>query len=133
MSESTSGWSREFDESIALPGGRKLVCLRDAANYITALPKNESALHDWQAAIEALMLVADLGGQRAAPVVVPEGPAAGSGVWSSAVDPGVPLGPGLLATCVVFHGPHVRIATARINATAITANLRRKLIEPSRS
>jgi hypothetical protein len=72
-------------------------------------------------------------GQRAAPVVVSEGLAAGGGVWLSAVDPGVPLGPGLLATCVVFHGPHVRIATARINATAITANLRRKLIEPSRS
>ena len=44
-------------------------------------------------------------GQRAASVVVPdEGLAAGGGVWSSAVDPGVPLGPGLLATCSVFHG-----------------------------
>jgi hypothetical protein len=73
-----------------------------------------------------------LRGQRAAPVVVPEGPAAGGGVWSSVVDPGIPLGPGLLATRVVFHGPPVRIATARINATAITANVR-KLIEPSRS
>jgi hypothetical protein len=72
------------------------------------------------------------GGQRAAPVVVvPEGPAAGGGVWSSAVDPGIPLGPGLLGTRVVFHGPHVRIATARMNATAIAANVR-KLIEPSR-
>ena len=36
--------------------------------------------------------------QRAAPVVVPEGPSAGGGVLSIAVDPGVPLGPGLLAT-----------------------------------
>ena len=62
--------------------------------------------------------------QRAAPVVVPnEGLAAGGGVWSSAVDPGVPLGPGLLATCSVLHGPHLRIATARMNAT-ITANVR---------
>jgi hypothetical protein len=52
-------------------------------------------------------------GQRAAPVVVPdEGLAAGGGAGLTAVDPGVPPGPGLLATCVVFHGPHVRIATA---------------------
>jgi len=58
-------------------------------------------------------------------VGVPEGVAAGGGVWSTAVDPGVPLGPGLLATCSVFHGPHVRIATARMNATAITANVRK--------
>ena len=32
--------------------------LRDAANYITCLPKKESHLPEWQAAIEALMLVA---------------------------------------------------------------------------
>jgi hypothetical protein len=57
-----SGWSREFDESIALPGGGKLVVLRDAANYVTALPAKEAALPEWQAAIEALILVADLGG-----------------------------------------------------------------------
>src|SRR3982074_1854972 len=63
-------------------------------------------------------------GQRAAPVVVPdEGLAAGGGGWSSAVDPGVPLGPGLLATCSVFHGPHVRIVTASMT-TAIMANVR---------
>jgi hypothetical protein len=63
--------------------------------------------------------------QRAAPVVVSEGPAAGGGVWFSAVDPGVPLGPGLLGMCVMFHGPHVRIATARMSAAAIRANRRR--------
>jgi len=61
-------------------------------------------------------------------VGVPEGVAAGGGVWSTAVDPGVPLGPGLLATCSVFHGPHVRIATARMNATAITANVRKLIM-----
>ena len=69
-------------------------------------------------------------GQRAVSVVVSEGPAAGGGVWFSAVDPGVPLGPGLLAICSVFHGPHVRIAIASMNAP-ITANVR-KLIEPFR-
>jgi hypothetical protein len=29
------GWKRRFDEPIPLPGGRKLVTLRDAGNYIT--------------------------------------------------------------------------------------------------
>jgi len=45
-----------------LPDGRTLVTLHDAATHITGLPKKESALPEWQAAIEALMLVADLGG-----------------------------------------------------------------------
>ena len=55
-------WSREFDEPIPLPGGRSLVTLRDAAAHITALPKKEAALPEWQTAIEALMLVVELGG-----------------------------------------------------------------------
>jgi hypothetical protein len=38
MSEPSSGWGRQFDEPIGLPDGRRLV-LRDAASYITALPK----------------------------------------------------------------------------------------------
>jgi len=45
-----------------LPDGRKLVTLRDAASYITALPKKEADAAEWQAAIEALMLVVELGG-----------------------------------------------------------------------
>jgi hypothetical protein len=53
MSEPSSGWGRQFDEPIELPDGRKLVVLRDAAGYITALPKKESAAPEWQAAIEA--------------------------------------------------------------------------------
>ena len=51
-------WQREFEDPISLPGGRVLVTLRDAADYITALPKRESARPEWQTAIEALMLVA---------------------------------------------------------------------------
>jgi hypothetical protein len=39
-----------------------LSTLRDAANYITELPKAEAAEPEWQAAIQALMLVADLNG-----------------------------------------------------------------------
>jgi hypothetical protein len=31
MLERSSGWGRELDEPIALPGGKKLVLLRDAA------------------------------------------------------------------------------------------------------
>jgi hypothetical protein len=51
------GWQRKFDNPIPLPDGRALTTLRDAGDYITGLPKNESALPQWQAAIEALMLV----------------------------------------------------------------------------
>jgi hypothetical protein len=36
--------------------------LRDVAAYITALPKKEADTAEWQAAIEALMLVAESGG-----------------------------------------------------------------------
>ena len=50
------GWQRKFENHIPLPGGRKLVTLRDAADYITCLPKKESDLPEWQTAIEVLML-----------------------------------------------------------------------------
>src|SRR5882672_3503456 len=50
-------WSREFEDPIPLPDGRKLVTLRDAADYITSLPKKESDLPEWQTAIEVLLLV----------------------------------------------------------------------------
>jgi hypothetical protein len=33
-----------------------------ATSFITSLPEDESTLPEWQAAIEALILVADLGG-----------------------------------------------------------------------
>jgi hypothetical protein len=38
------GWQREFEDPIPLPDGRMLVTLGDAGNYITSLPKKESAL-----------------------------------------------------------------------------------------
>jgi hypothetical protein len=50
------GWSTPFYEPIILPNGRKLINLKDAATYITGLPKRESALPEWQTAIEVLML-----------------------------------------------------------------------------
>lgn len=49
-------WSTPFYEPIILPNGRKLVTLKDAATYITSLPKKESALPEWQTAIEVLLL-----------------------------------------------------------------------------
>ena len=55
-------WSRKFDEQISLLDGLALVTLRDASALITALPKKESAAPEWQAGIEALMLVGELGG-----------------------------------------------------------------------
>jgi hypothetical protein len=57
-----SGWKRPFDDPIPLPGGRRLVTLEDAGNYITKLPKAEHEAAEWQAAMEALILVATLGG-----------------------------------------------------------------------
>jgi hypothetical protein len=38
------------------------VTLRDAADYIMKLPKAEQDLREWQAAIEALLLVVELNG-----------------------------------------------------------------------
>ena len=53
---------QRFFAPIELPRGRKLVTLRDAAHYITKLPKAEHDASEWQAAMEALLLVAERGG-----------------------------------------------------------------------
>jgi len=44
------------------PDGRQLITLEDAGNYITELPKAEHMAPEWQAAMEALILVASSGG-----------------------------------------------------------------------
>ena len=49
-------WQRKFEDPISLPDGRTLSTLKDAAEYITSLPKKESDLPEWQTAIEVLML-----------------------------------------------------------------------------
>jgi len=54
--------AREFKDPIALPDGRTLRTLRDAGDYITKLPKVAHSAAEWQAAMEALILAADLGG-----------------------------------------------------------------------
>ena len=55
-------WSSRFDDPIPLPRGRELVTLEDAAKYIQKLPKAEQDLEEWQAAVEALLLVVALNG-----------------------------------------------------------------------
>jgi hypothetical protein len=67
--------------------------------------------------------------QRALPVVAvpPDGLSAGGGVPSTAVDPGVPLGPGLLATCPVFRGPDRTIANTRTKAATMAASVTPRL------
>jgi hypothetical protein len=52
------GWEREFDEPIRPPKGKPLATLRDAANYITKPLKSEHDAPEWQAVMEALILVA---------------------------------------------------------------------------
>ena len=56
------GWQRKFVDPIILPDGRELFTLRDAAQYITALPKAEHDAADWQVAMETLLLVAERDG-----------------------------------------------------------------------
>jgi len=60
--KSLQGWKRPFDDPIPLPRGRQIVTLKEAANYIQKLPKAEQDLEEWQAAVEALLLVVELSG-----------------------------------------------------------------------
>ena len=59
---SKGGWSREFDDEIVTPHGRKLVTLCDAAEYIVALPPLVQKMPQWQTAVTALMMVVDTEG-----------------------------------------------------------------------
>jgi hypothetical protein len=56
------GWKRPFDDPIPLHRGRQLLTLEEAGRYITKLPKAEHEAAEWQAAMEALIQVATLGG-----------------------------------------------------------------------
>jgi hypothetical protein len=51
-------WDQRFFDPIELPG-KNLITLRDAAEYITELPKAEHDADEWQAAMQALLLVAE--------------------------------------------------------------------------
>ncbi len=52
-------WDQRFFDPIMVPGRKPLVTLRDAAEYITELPKAEHDADEWQAAMEALLLVTE--------------------------------------------------------------------------
>jgi hypothetical protein len=54
-----AAWARPFDDPVLLPGGRELVTLRDAADYIMKLPKAEQNLEAWQTAVETLIMAAE--------------------------------------------------------------------------
>ena len=55
-------WDQRFFDPIMLPGRKPLVTLRDAALYVTKLPKAEQQAPQWQAAAEVLMLIGEHGG-----------------------------------------------------------------------
>jgi hypothetical protein len=44
-------WDQRFFDPIIVPGWKPLVTLRDAAEYITELPKAEHDAEEWQAAM----------------------------------------------------------------------------------
>jgi hypothetical protein len=52
-------WDQRFFDPIVVPGRKPLVTLRDAAEYITELPKAEHDADEWQAAMQVLLLVAE--------------------------------------------------------------------------
>jgi len=55
-------WDQRFFNPIMVPGRKPLVTLRDAAEYITELPKAAHDADEWQAALQTLLLVAEQDG-----------------------------------------------------------------------
>jgi hypothetical protein len=55
-------WSLEFDEPIPLASGKLLRTLRDAGEYVTALPQREADLSHWQVAASCLLQAVEKGG-----------------------------------------------------------------------
>jgi hypothetical protein len=52
-------WYRQFDDPITLPDSSILRNLRDAGEYIQALPKEKHEMTGWQIAAEMLMAAVD--------------------------------------------------------------------------
>jgi len=52
-------WEAKFYEPILLQAGKALATLREAALYTTKLPKAEHDAQEWQAAMQALILIAE--------------------------------------------------------------------------
>ena len=55
-------WSTPFDVPIGLRGGRRLVTLQHAADYIMKLPEDAQQQERWQIAVENLINAAETGG-----------------------------------------------------------------------
>jgi hypothetical protein len=55
-------WSTPFDDPIALPRGRRLATLQQAADYIIELPADVQRQERWQIAVETLIKAAETGG-----------------------------------------------------------------------
>jgi len=55
-------WARPFDAPIALPDGGELTTLRQAGEYITALPATKHYNPHWQIATQHLMAAAERDG-----------------------------------------------------------------------
>jgi hypothetical protein len=55
-------WSTPFDDPIPLRGGRRLVTLQQAADYVMALPEKVQHEVHWQVAVENLINAAETGG-----------------------------------------------------------------------
>jgi hypothetical protein len=60
-------WSKRFFDPIPIQGGKPLFSLRDAAQYVLALPKSEQQATAWQTAAELLKMVAERGGDPMSP------------------------------------------------------------------
>jgi hypothetical protein len=52
-------WTARFDEPIRFGTGKALHTLRDAADHITALPRQVAELEHWQDAIACLIAAAE--------------------------------------------------------------------------
>jgi hypothetical protein len=103
-------WHRTFDDPIPLPGGSELRTLRDAGNFIAGLPKREHDTPAWRAAIQALMTVAEHGGDTMLPRIgimralypgetAPRRARSGRRNIGSCVQPRLPGSPGSMRRC----------------------------------
>ncbi len=77
-------WSLKFDEPIELANGKRLRTLRDAGEYVIALPQREAEEEHWQTAMACLLSASEKKGpvmmarlammqalQAGQPIVVP--------------------------------------------------------------
>ena len=55
----TADWSRPFEDPIPLPAGGTLTTLRQAGEYIAALPASAQRQEHWQTAAEVLLMAAE--------------------------------------------------------------------------